>query len=351
MESMIDFTSMVSGSNSTIDAASMHQPSDLFSPSTLNLAIVLIVMAICGASVQFAKTVSITMPSPTTKKRKAPPKLAPLCDFVSYNESILYKESTVAPEKTCDAPGLIILCTWMGAAHSNIAKYTNTYATQFPSASQLIVGSTLSDMTWRTHISQRRRITPSVNILVSVLEANPDIRILLHLFSDGGANTACQLAHELRVRTNRPLPATAMILDSTPGSGTYKTCLDAIVNSMPSSLLIRSIGIPLTHVYLMTVWNLETFLRIENVRERRRLDLNDGRLFAAQAPRLYVYSKADKIIPWRGVEAHAEAATSAGFQVEWLRFDETSHVRHIQKYAAAYWDSVERLWFMRNLRV
>jgi hypothetical protein len=352
MKNMVEAISMASISNSSLTTASTLHFQDPFGPSSVNLLILLIIMAILTVSLQFAKGVKSSVPSATTNKNtKTPPKLSALSDFVSHGESILYKESTIHPEEISDAPELIILCTWMSAAHRYIAKYTNTYTTYFPSASQLVVCSTLPDMTWRTHTSQRNRITPAINLLGSILEKNPKTRILLHVFSDGGANTACQLAHELRVLTSKPFLTTAMILDSTPGGGTYKSCRDAIVNSIPRSLFVRFIGIWLTHAYLMTVWTMETFLRVENVRERRMLDLNDSKLFAEQATRLYVYSKVDKIVPWEGVEAHAEAAMSMGLRIERLRFEETSHVGHIQKHAATYWETVQRVWFERKLWV
>lgn len=348
--SMIAAITMAGNSSVTINPDGVVQYEDPFGHTAINLSLGLMAMMVLSLCLPLIKGNKTRSPT-GLKKIGHPPESSALKGFVSLGNNILYQRSTIPPKQDNDTPDLIVLCTWMGAAQTYIAKYASTYTHQFPSASQLIISSSLADMTWRNHTSQRNRIDPAVNVLSPMLEKNLDARILLHVFSDGGANSACQLAHQLRVRGKSPFPAAAIILDSTPGRGTYRTCRDAIVNSIPSSVLARSIGIPLTHIYLISVWIIQTILRVENVRERRRLDLNEAELFSPQAPRLYIYSKADKIIPWTGVEDHTDAARKAGLRVEQLRFEETPHVGHIRQHASTYWEAVKMLWVMRSFQV
>jgi hypothetical protein len=346
---MIAAISRASNSSVHVDAVDLAPDGRSLGNIAIISSLVLMFMALFSIYLSSIER-NTTKSAARCKKIHHPTESSTLNSFGPIGNDVFYRRSTIPTEQDHDDPDLIVLCTWMGAAHTYITKYTNTYATQFPSASQLVVSSSLADMTWRSHTSQGDRIHPAVKILTSTLEKNPHARILLHIFSDGGANSACQLATQLRVCTNRPFPAAAMILDSTPGLRAYKTCRDAIVNSMPSSFLVRSIGTPFTHMYLTYVWIIETFLGVENVRERRRLDLNDGKLFSSHAPRLYVYSKADKIIPWTGVEEHSDAAENAGLRVERRRFEDTPHVGHIRRYAGTYWEAVNVFWANTGFR-
>ncbi|OCK87083.1 uncharacterized protein K441DRAFT_489475, partial [Cenococcum geophilum 1.58] len=250
-------------------------------------------------------------------------------------------------------PNLIILCTWVNAAPRHIAKYTAAYSSLYPSAAQLLITTSLADMSYRRNPTQRSRLAPAVRTIAATSSStpspspslpNPNPRILLHIFSHGGAHTVCQLATAFRAQTSRPLPIGVMILDSTPGHGTYKRSLDAIVLSMPKSALIRVLGTPLAHAYLSTVWLMDRLLGVENVVQRLRLGLSDKRLFAEEAPRLYAYSKADRMVWWEDVEEHAKAAEDAEWEVERVRFEESPHAGHILEDGERYWGAVRRTW-------
>lgn len=241
-------------------------------------------------------------------------------------------------------PDIVILCTWMDAVPRHILKYTDEYAAMFPSTSQFIVTSSFLDLTVRSHRSQRRRYASGVEILQKTLNKSPNAKVLLHIFCDGGANTVCHLANELRARFDLQFPAARIVLDSSPGLGNYQTSLQGITSSIPSGILIRSVMLPIVHIYLATVWTLRILFDIENTAERRRRELMDGRFFPAQAPRLYLYSKSDKIVPFDGVERHIEDSRLLGLNVESLRFDDSPHVGHIQKHGCEYWESVRMLW-------
>lgn len=152
------------------------------------------------------------------------------------------------------------------------------------------------------------------------------------------------MANELRARFDLRFPAARIVLDSSPGLGNYQTSLQGITSSIPSGILIRSVMLPIVHIYLATAWTLRILFDIENTAERRRRELMDEMFFPAQAARLYLYSKSDKIVPFDGVERHIEDSRLLGLNVESLRFDDSPHVGHIQKHGCEYWESVRMLW-------
>lgn len=62
------------------------------------------------------------------------------------------------------------------------------------------------------------------------------------------------------------------------------------------------------------------------------------------APRLYLYSNADRIIPGEEVRAHAEVARRAGVEVAEEVFEGSAHVSHARADAGRYWAAVRGLW-------
>jgi len=184
-----------------------------------------------------------------------------------------------AYEGAGQAPALIVLCTWMSAAPRHVAKYTAAYSTLFPSSAQLVLTTSLGDMLARSDSAQRSKLAPVLEKMQAAIQDKGTGRVLLHMFSHGGAHKACQLAIAWRARSASPLPIASIILDSTPGHGTYKRSLKAIRVSMPPSPVVRAVGVPLAHAYLATSWTLGTVFRIENVVQKLRTGLNDKDLF------------------------------------------------------------------------
>lgn len=150
---------------------------------------------------------------------------------------------------------LIVLCTWLGAARKHIAKYTDLYRCIAPNARILLVESSMGILTSAFVHRQRvinfapaaaavlatlaecQRQSPphpkespngrldnektSLQIRQSILSSNqPQPKILLHIFSNGGMNSATHLLHVLRSRMNEPLTLKGMLFDSCPGKGT-----------------------------------------------------------------------------------------------------------------------------------
>ncbi len=62
------------------------------------------------------------------------------------------------------------------------------------------------------------------------------------------------------------------------------------------------------------------------------------------APRLYLYSMTDLIIPGDEVAAHAEQARAGGVAVAEEVFERSAHVSHARTDPERYWAAVKRLW-------
>jgi hypothetical protein len=244
-----------------------------------------------------------------------------------------------------EPPTLVILCTWVNAAPRHIAKYTDGHSALYPSAAQLVLTTSLTDMIVRSESRQQSELAPAIQTIRSIVEENRhNARILLHVFSHGGAHKACQLAIRWRADMGGALPITALILDSTPGYGTYRRSLDAMVLSMSPSPVVQAIGIPIAHVCLASVWTVGAITGSQNVVQRLRAGLNDNSLFSLQTDRLYLYSKADKMVWWQDIEEHATTAEDLGCEVDKVRFEESPHAGHILEDANKYWDAIESTW-------
>jgi hypothetical protein len=63
-----------------------------------------------------------------------------------------------------------------------------------------------------------------------------------------------------------------------------------------------------------------------------------------QTPFLYIYSKADKSVPYRHIQPHTEVAESEGQDVTRLVFDSSEHVAHMRSDPERYWGGVKACW-------
>ena len=250
-------------------------------------------------------------------------------------------------ESDMNDPEIIILLTWVAAAPHHIAKYTEKYARMYPKTSILLVTSSLYDMMGRTTSSEQNRFQPAVELLKSCTKLSTDPknpRVLLHMFSNGGAHSFSAFARSYKHATSETFPAKVMVLDSTPGRGTYGRSLAAIVLSLPPSAWIRIPGRLLAHIVLSNIWLSELIFNTTNVVNTARQDLNDPNFLANNIPRLYFYSEADKMVNWKDIEDHAESAKELGWPIEMVKFNGTEHVHHMRNAEDTYWNSISQIW-------
>lgn len=270
--------------------------------------------------------------------------------FESLGNSLWLSQATSAEDLATTNPandsiGLVIVCAWMGAAPKHIAKYTAQHRLLFPAAQILVLQSEPLDVAWRSDNSQIKRFAPARAIIRAFTSEGTrgSQHILLHSFSNGGAQTACQLATQIRSETGEVLPLRASILDSSPGGATLSRGVTAFAASLPKNGPLRWLGMALIYValcsLLLSIWMMGKEGFFDQIRRR----LNDPSLFDPKAPRLYMYSKTDKLVAWQDVEDHAVNAKLADFDVRAELFDGSEHVAHAMSDKGRYWDKVKEL--------
>jgi hypothetical protein len=212
-----------------------------------------------------------------------------LSDFTRLGEQIYYYTpprtstptmsdrtdvSATTPSDVWD-PDLVIICSWMYAHPRHIAKYTRPYQARYPTSPILLLRQDGGDFFWRSHTTQMRNLEPAVRVIRTLYsggggssssssqesdtigsEPKPHRkykrrpRVLMHVFSNGGAWTACQLADAYKYsakdeeeeeeeggeagEASAILPIDALILDSTPSLPDPQASHAAICEALPS---------------------------------------------------------------------------------------------------------------------
>jgi hypothetical protein len=252
-------------------------------------------------------------------------------------------------EKDGEAPSLIILCSWTGANGQHVAKYTREYQRLFSSTRIVLIATTTKDLCFRNSKRKQERLRPAIDLIASLQYLSAlgnDSGILMHVFSEGGSNKACELAEAYHTVTSEMLPVSALYLDSTPGHPRYLRLCNAINKSMPQVPILRHAGLLLGSAVLGAIW--VTYVGIKgyhnNVITRTRRRLLDPRYFDLNAPRCYMYSKSDALIAWQDIQEHATNSAQIGLPVTIVMFDGSGHVGHARREPEQYWDTVMDTW-------
>ncbi|KAF2824215.1 DUF829-domain-containing protein [Ophiobolus disseminans] len=263
-----------------------------------------------------------------------------------YTPSTIYSPDYSAP-KEIEAPSLVLLCTWTGAQNRHIAKYTSKYQSLFPSTRIMVIATTTKDLCFRNSRRKQERLRPAVERMSSLeylLASNAGI--LLHVFSEGGSNKACELAEAYYIITGKRLPVSALCLDSTPGHPRYLRLCNALNKSLPQIPVLRHTGLFFGSAVLGAIWITYRFVKGKNnnVITRTRKRLLDLTHFDLTAPRCYLYSKEDALIAWQDVNEHAEESMQMGMSVNKVLFGGSGHVGHARKEPERYWSAVMATW-------
>lgn len=145
----------------------------------------------------------------------------------------------------------------------------------------------------------------------------------------------------------QPFTASALILDSCPAIGNLKTI------KLAFSIVIRNPilrVIVLAMIYTMHFVGLGLSLVLGKrimIMENLRIEMwNPGVLpwMGLHTPRLYLFSRKDKLIPWQDVTQHAETAKGRGMDARCELFEESEHVAHVRVEPERYWASVQDIW-------
>lgn len=230
----------------------------------------------------------------------------------------------------------------MNASPRHVAKYTSGYQKLFPTSRILVVAtSTMHFLLQPT----RQRVLELEPVLDMLKNLRPNEKVLLHSFSTGGATAVSLIARSYRARTGRPLPIAKAVFDSSPGTAGYASSVRAFSAALPKNNIIAwGVGAAFLRVLLGLWFIVETVTARENIVDVVRRGLNDRKLFATEAARMYIYSGKDEMIRWQDVEAHAEEARAKGYKVEKVRYLDSAHAGHLLQDEGRYWGAVARLW-------
>lgn len=246
----------------------------------------------------------------------------------------------------------------MGAAPIHISFYLQKHLTLFPNARIILIRGDPLVFGLQSLKTQNLRIAP----VLTALKAEPDSPVVLHVFSNAGSHTASVLARAWRdgsVGNNNNekgtgegesvepslLPVRCMLLDSTPSVGDWATSYDGTAHYMVQlPFWIRPAMWLLWLAFTLYVFAWEFVSGKPNVWLEANLDLNDETLFPKRAPRVYFYSREDKLVRVRDVRAHFAAAQRKGMEVDPEEFTGSAHVRHGKgEGEARYWGIVEEV--------
>jgi hypothetical protein len=160
------------------------------------------------------------------------------------------------------------------------------------------------------------------------------------------------LANALRARGITPSsyksqkPTSAMIIDSSPALGTYRSTIRAFTIHIKSPFLRFSMRLFITLLFVLRFIHERVF-RARPTFERLKNGLNSPYLLPwmdANTPRLYLYSKKDELIPWKEVRDHVEVGKKAGLNIRDERFEHSPHVAHARTEPNRYWNLVQDTW-------
>lgn len=253
-----------------------------------------------------------------------------------------------------DTPNVILLFTWMGAEPKHIAKYISKYIELFPTASIILIRTHLFDIIFLPPIVLKRRYEPALAKILSLNQTSKknhtEPRVLVKAFSNGGAFAFLHFAGFYYSLTGSVIPINAIIFDSGPAIGDLARGVAAIMAVVPRNPVLWYPVVFLLNIFLRLLWARDTVLRRKSVVRRTYFGLNEPRLLPNGVPRLYLYSKADTMVDWREVEAHARNAEENGAsgKTELVKFEKSEHVAHVREDAEKYWDAVRMCWKSRK---
>ncbi|KAH7146105.1 hypothetical protein EDB81DRAFT_933919 [Dactylonectria macrodidyma] len=299
-----------------------------------------------------------------SRTEDGPPPTLPT-PFVPLGNNVFLFEPSVKPADArgnssgsgCPPPSLIILCTWLGGATTpRIAKYVEGYQKAFPAATLILIRTVFADIAVRSFAAVRSRLEPARDAIIGALQPPAPgaarARALLHIFSHGGCNTAIQLAHTVSDAAGTLLcdHLRQIIFDCCPGDTSFDKAFNAAAVSLPPGAPepFRAVGMAAVFAAVATISVLQKTGLMSSVSDMRR-QLNEPALLGSAARRLYLFSRADRMVAPASVQSHAQLAREAGYDVGLVLFREAPHCALVTDDASKYWHAIQDCWMGGSL--
>lgn len=269
----------------------------------------------------------------------------PLASLTRLSPNVYLEEKSSTPSANGRHGTTIILCTWLNASPKNISTYISGYKRLDSTVRIVLIRTTLPNVIYRATASQKRNLRPVVDALC----ARPNDSVLVHVFSNAGAQQLCVLAALYRDTTGRLLPVQAIVHDSSPSKGTFSRARSMLMYELPRQLYLRVPGMVLIYLLLFLSWFADKIFQRQNILNKTRNDLNNTQLIPKAAEKVYIYSKQDALVRWEDVEEHRHDAAAKGWSTIKEEFNESHHVRHVKVDPDRYW-AISRRLLMQHRR-
>ena len=268
---------------------------------------------------------------------------SPLAPFAKLADSVYIQDPTDSSDKANQQ--VIFIAFWMNAPPRALAKYVIEYRRLVPSARIIFVRSSSNDFFFRLRTQTRRAcIAPAVEAMRGLV--TPENPVFVHLFSNGGLLNTTHLLQTWKSATGSPLPISAMIFDSAPGSPSLRSGLKAFSFALPQMWILRLLGKSLLFVVLVLFRLIHALKIFPDPISLAREVVNDSSMVRAANPegklaRCYIYSDTDDLVDWRDSESHALEAEAKGWVVRRELFKGSPHVGHMRAEPVRYWGIVK----------
>ncbi|KAF8903473.1 hypothetical protein CPB84DRAFT_1961150 [Gymnopilus junonius] len=282
----------------------------------------------------------------------------PSSKLLKLNSQIYVSEPQSAPPNhnggntSSSDPAVVIIFSWIDARLSHVQKYADSLRSTFPTSTIVVVMVTAAFYV-SMEKSREKILSPVVDILRREQDnVNISRGVLLFVMSNGGGFQLMTL-RKLLLRGSTHVPASqspiALVYDSTPGDNGLES---AILSNAPSNPLIRLLVVPLIVLAYGVLYAADFLAGNRPLFEELRSTYLEADILpsissptnAKAPPRLYVYSKKDKMTLSKHVESHIKEAKLLGLDVTVEVFENTPHVAHARQDPDRYWGAVKKVW-------
>ncbi|CAG8551468.1 11446_t:CDS:1 [Ambispora gerdemannii] len=169
-------------------------------------------------------------------------------------------------------------------------------------------------------------------------------KLIAHAFSNGGTLGLAGLAEACKLQ-NLPLHYSALIIDSAPGYASIFTVYRVFTVAQKNPIKKAFLAIAIEFLFLF--FGLPSLLLYSRFTGRKNIiEFFTNVLFehnaAKYSPRLFIYSKTDKLIPSSSVEeVLAKSVRLCGDKTRKLCLEESDHVMHWAKHTDIYENAVD----------
>ncbi|KAK3592152.1 hypothetical protein CHS0354_019444 [Potamilus streckersoni] len=232
---------------------------------------------------------------------------------------------------------VVLLLGWLGCEEKHLAKYSDIYERKGCITIRYIAPKEI------TFFKTELLPTVASKLLDLIQDYNlEDNPIFFHIFSNNGSyvyTNILKVLHEDKEKKLVKLQVKGVIIDSAPGQRRLHQAARAFVVSTPRNFMMRILMVIGIYLYLFWTGLKCMFMKLYNPKS---LEYNPHYVYENMLhdsyhwPQLYLYSKADKIIPYQDIDKMIGYRQSLGVHVERVRWDDTAHVSHLMVHREAY---------------